>query len=104
MSQRVSGRPLTAEGRIRSQVSPWDFVVNKVALGEVFLRVLLFSPVIVTLRVSNVHIRLQIAFTRRTNVRILGTFKTVMSFRKSGKFGWKSTSNFVIYLIKQLRI
>jgi hypothetical protein len=97
MSQRVSGRPLTAEVQIRSQVSPWKFVVNKVALGEVFFRVLLFSPVIITLRVSNAHIRLQIALTTRTNVRNLGTFKTVTPFRKSGNFGWKSTSNFLLF-------
>jgi hypothetical protein len=86
MSQRDSGRPLTTEGRIRSQVSPCEFVVDKVALGEVFFRVLRFSPVIVTLPVFPAHIRLQIALTRRTIVRYLGTFKTVMVFRKSGKF------------------
>jgi hypothetical protein len=38
MTQAVSRRPLTAEARVR-------FVVYKVALGQVFLRVLRLSPV-----------------------------------------------------------
>jgi hypothetical protein len=40
MAQAVSRRPLTAEARVRS-----GFVVDKVALGEDFPRVLRFSPV-----------------------------------------------------------
>jgi hypothetical protein len=64
MSQRVSGRPLAPEGRILSQVSQCDFVVGKVALGENFLRVLRFSPIIITLPLFHVHIRLNIAVIR----------------------------------------
>jgi len=97
MSHRASGRPITAEGRIRSQVRPCEFVVDRVALGEVFLRVPRFPPLIITLPVFHTNIRLQIALTRRTNVRNLGTFKTVMPFRKSGSFGWKSTSKFLLF-------
>jgi hypothetical protein len=41
MAQAVSRRSLTAEVRVRSRGS----VVDKVALGQVFLRVLRFSPV-----------------------------------------------------------
>jgi hypothetical protein len=42
MAQVVSRRPLTAEARVRVHVG---FVVDKVVLGQVFLRVLRFSPV-----------------------------------------------------------
>jgi hypothetical protein len=41
MAQIVSRRPLTAEARVRAL----GFVVDKVALGQVFLRVLRVSPV-----------------------------------------------------------
>jgi hypothetical protein len=41
MVQAVSRRPLTAAAR----VNPMGFMVDKVALGQVFLRVLLFFPV-----------------------------------------------------------
>jgi hypothetical protein len=41
----VSRRPLTATGWIRAQVNSVRFVVDKVALGQVFIRVLWFSPV-----------------------------------------------------------
>jgi hypothetical protein len=44
MAQAVSRRPLTAEARVRSQVRA-EFLLDKVALGQVFPRVLLFSPV-----------------------------------------------------------
>jgi hypothetical protein len=45
MVQAVSRRPLTAETRVRSRVSPCGFVVDKVALGQVSPRVPRFSPV-----------------------------------------------------------
>jgi hypothetical protein len=45
MAQAVSRRPLTAESRVRARVNTCGFVVDKVALGQVFLRVLRFSPV-----------------------------------------------------------
>jgi hypothetical protein len=45
MAQAVSRRLLTAAARVRAQVNPVGFVVDKVALGQVFLRVLRFSPV-----------------------------------------------------------
>jgi hypothetical protein len=45
MAQAVSRRPLTAAAGVRAQVNPVGFVVDKVALGQVFLRVLRFSPV-----------------------------------------------------------
>jgi hypothetical protein len=45
MAQAVSRRPLTAAARFRAQVNSVGFVVDKVALGQVFLRVLRFRPV-----------------------------------------------------------
>jgi hypothetical protein len=42
MAQAVSRRPLTAAALVRAQVNPVRFVVDKVALGQVFLRVLRF--------------------------------------------------------------
>jgi hypothetical protein len=44
MAQAVSSRPLTESAGVRAQVNPVGFVVDKVALGQVFLRVLRFSP------------------------------------------------------------
>jgi hypothetical protein len=41
MAQVFSRWPLTAEARVRAQVNPKGFV-DKVALGQVFLRVLRF--------------------------------------------------------------
>jgi hypothetical protein len=43
MAQAVSRRPLTVAAWVRAQVNPVGFVVDKVALGQVFLRVLRFS-------------------------------------------------------------
>jgi hypothetical protein len=45
IAQAVSRRPLTAAAWVRAQVNPVGFMVDKVALGQVFLRVLQFSPV-----------------------------------------------------------
>jgi hypothetical protein len=45
MAQAVSRRPLTAATWVRAQVDPVGFVVDKVALRQVFFRVLRFFPV-----------------------------------------------------------
>jgi hypothetical protein len=45
MAQAVSRRPLTVETRVQSRSVHLGFVVDKEALGQVFPRVLLFSPV-----------------------------------------------------------
>jgi hypothetical protein len=45
MAQVVSHQPHTVAAQVRAQVNPVGFVVDKVALGQVFLRVLRFSPV-----------------------------------------------------------
>jgi hypothetical protein len=45
MAQAVIRRPLIAAAWVHTQVNPVGFVVEKVALGQVFLRVLRFFPV-----------------------------------------------------------
>jgi hypothetical protein len=45
MAQAVSRRPPTAEARVHVRVIPCGILLNKVALGQGFLRVLRFSPV-----------------------------------------------------------
>jgi hypothetical protein len=45
MAQAVSSRPLTAEARLRARSDHVGFVKDKVALEQVLLRVLRFSPV-----------------------------------------------------------
>jgi hypothetical protein len=45
MAQAVSRRPLIAAAWVHAQVNPVGFVMDKVALGQVFLRVLRFSSV-----------------------------------------------------------
>jgi hypothetical protein len=45
MAQAVGRRPLTAAARVRAQVNLVGFVVDKVVVGQVFLRVLRFYPV-----------------------------------------------------------
>jgi hypothetical protein len=44
MAQAVSRRPLTAEVRVHPRSVHVGFMVDKVALGQVFPRVLRFSP------------------------------------------------------------
>jgi hypothetical protein len=45
MAQAVSRRPLTMATWVRAQVNPVGFVVDKLALRQVFLQVLRFSAV-----------------------------------------------------------
>jgi hypothetical protein len=47
MAQAVSRWPLTAETRVRARVNPCRIYGGKVALGQVFLLFLRFSPVII---------------------------------------------------------
>jgi hypothetical protein len=43
MTQAVSHRSLTSEARVRAPVSPGGILVDKVAPGQVFVRVLRFT-------------------------------------------------------------
>jgi len=62
------------------------FEVAKVAMAHVFLRVLPFCPVSISLFVLCTHLHI-----RRANGRNLGTFPNAMLLRKSGIIGSKST-------------
>ena len=68
------------------------FVVDKVTLGQVFLRILRLTPVIIIPPVLHTH--LDVALFRRTNGRGAGTFHKAMLFGKSGNNGYRSTFTF----------
>jgi hypothetical protein len=71
-----TGGPRTA--RVR-------FMMGQVTLRQVFLRVRLFSPVIIILPTLHTHLYLHDAFVIRTNRRSLVTFPKAMFFPQSGK-------------------
>jgi hypothetical protein len=72
------------------------FVMDKVSLGQVSVQVLRLSPVgIISLGLHTDH--LNIALIRRTNGRILGTPKKVMSVGISGNIGKKKYFHFVAF-------
>jgi hypothetical protein len=58
--------------------------MEKVALGQVFLRVLGFSPVSIIPPMVHTH-HLHAALTRRTKGQSFGTFQKAMVFRKAGR-------------------
>jgi hypothetical protein len=57
-------------------------MLDKVALGHVFLRVLRVLNATMISPVLNTHLHPQVAPTRRTNGRSQGTIQTTMLFRK----------------------
>jgi hypothetical protein len=65
-----------------------DTYLDKVALEEIFLQVLRFSPVCVIPPMLHTYAHLHLATTTSTNRRSVGTF------RKSGSLGYKSTITF----------
>jgi hypothetical protein len=66
-------------------------VVDKFALENVYLRILLVSPVSIILTVLHTHLHINIALTRRTNWRSLRPLETATLFRKVENTGQKST-------------
>ena len=73
------------------------FVVDKVALGEVSIRVLQFSPLNNIPPILHNHLHLHVALSTRPNERSLETFENAMLFRKSGSMGSKSTFTFFAF-------
>jgi len=67
------------------------FLVDTVALDEVFVPVRPFSPVSIIPAVLNGYLPLTLVLTR-TNVRILVTIQKAILFRQSGSIGWNSTA------------
>jgi hypothetical protein len=70
------------------------FVVDLAALGQIFLRMLQFSPVSIIPPVLHTHLHLQAARTGKTNGQSLGTLQKALVFLKSGSIGYKSTFTF----------
>jgi len=70
---------------------PWSFhsisVVDKVALGQFFLRIFRVSPVSIIPPVLHTFLQLHIARNRRTSGRDLGTFQKAVLLWKSANFG-----------------
>ena len=74
------------------------FMVNKVALGQASLRLLLFSLVSVIPTVLKTHLHLNTTLFWKTNGRNLGAFKQRnVSFRYQGSRRYKSTFAFLEY-------
>jgi hypothetical protein len=61
------------------------FVVDRVAMGQDFLRLLRFPPVSIIPSMIHTHLHLRVAFVRRTNKRSLETFEKTMFFSEIGK-------------------
>lgn len=67
MAQAVNCRSLIADDSLRSQSIPCEFVVYKVALWQVSLPAIRFSPVTTIPLMPHMH--LHAALSRRTNWR-----------------------------------
>ena len=65
---------------------PVGFVVDRVALGHFFLRVLPSFPAGMIPSIIHAHLHVHVAVTLRKNGRRLGTFQTAVLFGKSGSF------------------
>jgi hypothetical protein len=61
-----------------------EFVVDKVALGQVFIQELRFSPVNIIPTLLHTHLHLYVALTRRAKGRSLGTLKKGIAVSKMG--------------------
>ena len=80
------------EARVRSQVGPCRFVVNRVALGQFSLPVLRFPPGIVIAPLLRTHLHVSVG--RRTNRWSLGTFQHTVLSEKWGSIACSSTFAF----------
>jgi hypothetical protein len=65
-------------------------VDDKVALGEVLLRVFRFHPLSIIPTTIHIHLHLRVVVTGRTNMRSLGNFQKVQFFRKWGSMEYIS--------------
>jgi hypothetical protein len=98
MAQAVSRPALTAEAWVRSRSVHVRFVVDKVALGQVFFFSEYFGfPLSGSFHHCSTLIFMYVALTRRRNGRSLGTLQQKrMPFWKSGSIGQKITFAFVM--------
>jgi hypothetical protein len=72
------------------------FVVDKLAMGPVLLRVLRFYPVTIIPRMLHTYPHLHVIHTRMINGRILKAFQKAMHFRKIGEHCTEETFNLYI--------
>ena len=86
-------RPLTAKAGVRFQVGPCE-ICGKVALGQVFVEVLLFSPVSIMPPMLHTDPHLHIVLTSRTNGRSLETSPKTTLFGNRGAPDRKGISSF----------
>jgi len=85
-----------------SQRRPWfdprsvhvRIVVDKVALGQGFLRALWLSRVSIIPPMLHTHIHLHAALARRISARSLKTSRKAMLFQKSGSTGLKNVGTY----------
>ena len=94
----VSRRPLNGDVPVRFQVSPREICSGQVGLGQVFLRVLPFSPVSIIPFMLHAHFYRHVAVKRRTNGRNLGTFRKGSAVPSRAALDSKTVSLFSSYL------
>jgi len=71
------------------------FVVDKFAVGDVFIRALQISPVSIIPPLLHTHLR-HIAFSRKPNGRSLITFENATHFANRGAWDKKSPVTFFV--------
>jgi hypothetical protein len=99
MAQSFNCRPLTAVVRVRSQSSPRRIVVDRVALEQVYLRVLGFSLVSIISSMLLIHFHINNTFVRRTSGPSIGTLKKIIVLRKTENVGQKFSFAFVFEVL-----
>jgi hypothetical protein len=90
MTQAVGRWPLAAEAGFHPRSAHVRFIVDKVALGQVLRRVLLFSPVSIIPPTLHTHLHLHIAPTRRTKGVAWEPSKTQWYFGNRGELDRKA--------------
>jgi hypothetical protein len=74
------------------------FVVDEVAVGQVFLPARLFSLVRIILPMLHTNLNLHVFLTRMTNRRSVGILEKEMFFRKLESVGQTFTSFFFVFV------
>jgi hypothetical protein len=86
LNQAISHWPLTEENMFDPKSVYVRFLVDKAAVGAVFLRVLRSSPVIIIPPVLHTHLHLHTALTSKKKGRSQGTFQKAMLFASRGEY------------------
>jgi hypothetical protein len=99
MARAVSRRPLTANDRVPSEISPCQICGRQSVFGTVFLRVLQAFACKFHFTIAHTH-HLRAALTMKTRGRSLETFQKGILFRKSGSIGERNTFTFVFEVLQ----